>query len=151
MDTLSTPVETPIIQESKPATPLYTVEHINKHGYNRTTGRLEFSVCWVGSNAADTLESYSNLQHLHVLTEYEERMPSLTQGKGQYGIKCTQQRQSRSLRKYTLQRDREATAMLTEEDTDSDISELGEVLQLSLEGSPLLEAGTSEWVPSTER
>jgi hypothetical protein len=112
MDALSTPEETPIIQESKPTTPCYMVERINKHGYNRTTGRLDFSVRWVRSNAADTLESYSNLQHLHVLTEYEERMPSLTQGKGQNGIKCTQQRQSRSLRKYTLQRNREAFAII---------------------------------------
>jgi hypothetical protein len=128
MDALSTPEEIPIIQESKPATPRYIVELRNKHGYHPTIGRLEFGVCWVGSNAADTLKFYSNLQHLHVLTEYEERMPSLTQGKGRDDSKCIQQRQSRSLRKNILQRDREAAAMLTDDDTDSYISELGEVL-----------------------
>jgi hypothetical protein len=89
MDALSTPEETPIIQESKPTTPRYIVERVNGHSYNRATGCLEFRVCWVGTNAADTLKSCSNLQYLCVLTEYEERMPSLNQGKGQNGIKCT--------------------------------------------------------------
>jgi hypothetical protein len=134
MDALNTPEETPIIPESQPVTPRYTVQHVNKHGYNRATGRLEFSVSWVGCDAADTLESYSNLHHLHVLINYETRLHDLTQGKDRNVIK----KQSRILRKYILQRDREAAAVLTEEDTDSDISELGEVLHLSLGGSPLI-------------
>jgi hypothetical protein len=138
MDALGTPDGTPIILESKPAPPRFTAERINNHGYNKTTRRLEFSVSWVGSSEADTLESYHNLGHLHILTEYEIRMHDLNHGSGEDNVKCTRQRQRHNLRKYILQRDREAAAMLSEDDTDSNVSELKEERQLALEGSPLL-------------
>jgi hypothetical protein len=99
---------------------------------------LEYSVRWVGSAEEDTLESYPNLRHLHVLKEYEARMPNIDPSKGLGDRKCIEQRVARSLSKYILHRDRGAAAMLSEEDTVSDVSELGEERQLALEGSPLL-------------
>jgi hypothetical protein len=65
-------------------------------------------------------------------------MPNIDPSQGLGNRKCIQQRISRSPGKYILQRDREAAAMLSEEDTDSDVSELEEERQLDLEGSPLL-------------
>jgi hypothetical protein len=138
MDALHTPEETPFILKSKPRLPRYTVERVNGHSYNRITSLLEHSVRWVGSADEDTLESYPNLRLLHVPNEYKARMPNIDPSKGLGDRKCIQQRMARSLGKYILQRDQEAAAMLSEEDTDSDVSELGEELQLALEGSPLL-------------
>jgi hypothetical protein len=68
MDALGKPEETSIILESKPAPTWYIDECINNHGYHKTTRCLQFSASKVGSNEADTLESYSYLQHLHILT-----------------------------------------------------------------------------------
>jgi hypothetical protein len=133
MDALNTQPRTSIIHVQQPTPPRYTARCVNKHSYQRVTRHLEFSVSWIGSDSEETVEIYSNLQHLHVLTEYEERLHSLTQGNHRNDIK----RHSRVIRKYILQWDREAAARLTEEDTDYDISDLGEVLLLSLEGSPL--------------
>jgi hypothetical protein len=100
MDDLDTPEETPFILKSKPKLPCYTAERVNGHSYNRIIGLLEYSVRWVGSAEEETMESYPNLRHLHVLNEYETRMPNIDPSKGLGDRKCIQQRIARSLGKH---------------------------------------------------
>jgi hypothetical protein len=134
MDALLTPEETPIISKYVPESPRNPDRRILGHGYHVVTGRLEYHVRWA-NQSLDTLESYPDLHHLEFLYEYETRMGTIDPGWGdQLQQKSLREKIRHSTNKYILQRDQKVAAL--EGDKDSEEAELGEELQLSLEGSP---------------
>jgi hypothetical protein len=63
IETATTPV---------PSTPpRFKVRVIDKHTYNKVTGRLAYNVHWEGVGSVPTNEPYSNIHHLDALGKYE--------------------------------------------------------------------------------
>jgi hypothetical protein len=69
-----------------------------------------FSVTWHESGSANTLEPDNNIYHLDVLREYELRLEA-----------GTQSIQSKAL--YRLQRDKERSVIVSEDDTGTEMTE----------------------------
>jgi hypothetical protein len=69
-----------------------------------------FNVTWHESGSKNTLEPYANIYHLDMMREYEFRLEASTQSV-----------QSKAL--YCLQRDKERSAIVYEDDTDTEMTE----------------------------
>jgi hypothetical protein len=138
LDAIQTTEEAPIVAKlnlvstESPCTPNGL---ILTHNYHVSTGRLEYRVHW-SKLLQDTVASYSDLQGLKCLTEYEHQMANYHKSfYGQHGYKKLQQKTRPTVTKYTLQRDKDAAALLDNMDSDDD--ELGQESKLTVEGLPL--------------
>jgi hypothetical protein len=94
----------------------YEVILLNSH-YHGLNDVLLYDVTWREPGSANTMEPYSSLHHLDVLTEYERRFEASRDSKDYY----------KAL--YLCQRNKERDAMQSEEDTDSEMTETEPVSQ----------------------
>jgi hypothetical protein len=77
-----------------------------------------YDVTWHESGSSNTQELYANVHHLDVLTVYEQRLEASTQT--DYYKKV-----------YLLQRKKEKAALLSEDDTDTEMTEPEKLSQQS--------------------
>jgi hypothetical protein len=87
------------------------------HGLNNV---LYYDVTWREPDSANTMEPYSSLHHLDVLAEYEQRFEAGPDNKDFY----------KAL--YLCQRNKERDAMLSEDDTDYEMTETEPASQQSV-------------------
>jgi hypothetical protein len=114
---------------STPSTPpRFKVLSINDHDIDRR-GRLSFNVQWEGEGLLDAQEPYSKLHHLDALDAYELSIrPALCD------IKRNLTRQAATKRKvYQLQKGMELLELVSEDDTNSNVSETVEPASLDLD------------------
>jgi hypothetical protein len=97
----------------------YEVLRVNSH-YHGLNDVLLYDVTWREPGSANTMEPYSSLHHLDVLTEYERRFEASPDSKDYY----------KAL--YLCQRNKERDAMQFEEDTDSEMTETEPASQQSV-------------------
>jgi hypothetical protein len=72
--------------------------------------RQPFNVTWHEPGSSDTMEPYDNVHHLEALTIYEQRLEASTQADFYKAL-------------YLCQRNKERDAILSEGDTDSEMTE----------------------------
>jgi hypothetical protein len=94
----------------------YKVLRVNSH-YHGLNALLMYNVSWREPGSSNTMEPYARLHHLEALTEYEQWFESNPDCKDYY----------KAL--YLCERDKERDAMLSEEDTDSEMTEAEPALQ----------------------
>jgi hypothetical protein len=110
--------------------PRYAVVRINRHHFGRDN-QLAFLVSWHKLGSSDTLEPFANIHHLDALVEYEKRLEACTKNSGAKGTNKAEAAHY----KYLLQRNKEAAALNSEDDTDTEIFEPERLPQRSLGGS----------------
>jgi hypothetical protein len=98
---------------------MYEVLRVNLH-YHGLNDLLMYNVSWREPGSSNTMEPYASLHHLEALTEYEQRFESNLDSKDYY----------KAL--YLCQHNKERDAMLSEEDTDSDMTEVEPASQQSI-------------------
>jgi hypothetical protein len=86
----------------------YAVFCINAH-YHGLNNHLMYNVTWHEPGSSNTLDPYANVHHLDALTVYEQRLESSTQTDHCKAL-------------YLLQRNKEKSALMSEDDTDTEIS-----------------------------
>jgi hypothetical protein len=89
----------------------YAVICTNAH-YHGMDNHFMFNVTWHEPGSSNTMEPYANVYHLDALTIYDQRLEASSQS-------------GHCKARYFLQRDEERSALASEEDMDSDVSELG--------------------------
>jgi hypothetical protein len=87
----------------------YAVLCINSH-YHGLNNHLMYNVTWHEPGSSNTMEPYANVHHLEALTVYEQRLESSTQADFYKAL-------------YLCQRNKERAAILSEDDTDSEMTE----------------------------
>jgi hypothetical protein len=88
-------------------------------------------VTWHEPGSSDTLEPFANVHHLDALVEYELRLEASCKTAG---VKGTNRAEAAHY-KYLLQRNKEAAALNSEDDTDTEASEPEQLPRMSLGGS----------------
>jgi hypothetical protein len=78
-----------------------------------------YNVIWHEPGSSNTMEPYANVHHLEALTIYEQRLEVSTQADFYKAL-------------YLCQRNKERAAILSEDDTDSEMAELVPPSQQSL-------------------
>jgi hypothetical protein len=102
--------------------PRFKVRAINDHDIDGR-GRLSFNVQWEGEGSLDTQEPYSELHHLDALDAYDLSIrPALSSGAA-----------ATKWSVYQLQKGVELLELVSEDDTDSDISETVDPATLDLD------------------
>jgi hypothetical protein len=114
---------------STPSTPpRFKVLSIDDHEIDGR-GRLSFNVQWEGEGSLDTHEPYSELHHLDALDAYELSIrPALSDSKSN----LTRQAATK-WKVYLLQKGVELLELVSEDDTDSNVSETVEPASLDLD------------------
>jgi hypothetical protein len=97
----------------------YEVLRVNSH-YHGLNDILMYDVTWREPGSSNTMEPYASLHHLDVLTEYERRFEASLDSKDYYKVL------------YLCQRNKKRGAMLSEEDTDLDMTEAQPASQQSV-------------------
>jgi hypothetical protein len=97
----------------------YEVLRVNSH-FHGLNNVMHYDVTWSEPGSANTREPYSSLHHLDVLMEYERRCEACPDSKDFY----------KAL--YLCQRNKERDAMLSEDDTDSEMTETEPASQQSV-------------------
>jgi hypothetical protein len=90
----------------------YAALCVNSH-FHGINNRLMFHVTWHELGSSNTVEPYGNIYHLDVLREYELRLEAGTQSAHCKAL-------------YRLQRDKERSAIVSEDDTDTEMTHEGE-------------------------
>jgi hypothetical protein len=95
----------------------YVVLCINAH-YHGLNNHLMYNVTWHESGSSNALEPYANVHHLDALTVYEQRLEASTQTDFCKAL-CL------------LQRNKEKAALLSEDDTDTEMTQPEKISQQS--------------------
>jgi hypothetical protein len=89
-----------------------------------------YNVTWHEPGSSNTMEPYANVHHLDALTVYERRLEASTQSDYCKAL-------------YLLQRNKERSAITSEDDTDSEMSEPEKISQQSNGASTSQEASVA--------
>jgi hypothetical protein len=106
-------VLTPVTDHAQPENQSalrYAVLRVNSH-YHGLNDLLMYNVSWHEPGSSNTMEPYANIHHLEALTEYEQRFEPNPDTTDYY----------KAL--YLCQRNKERDAMLSEDETDSEMIE----------------------------
>jgi hypothetical protein len=109
--------------------PRYAVVRINGHHFGRDN-QLAFLV-WHEPGSSDTLEPFANIHHLDALVKYEKRLEACSENSG---VKGSNKAEAAHY-KYLVKRNKEAAALDSEDDRDTEVPEPELLPQPSLGGS----------------
>jgi hypothetical protein len=114
--------DTTVAIPAPPTEPRFKIRTINDHDYDGE-GRLTFNVQWELEGSQDTQEPFSNLHHLDALNTYELSIRN-TLGSGDAAARWNV---------YQLQKGVELLELVSEDDTDSNVSETLDPASLELD------------------